>query len=300
MTRQLLAAGRHWLVIFPEGQTIWQNGMVIPFQQGVIQLAFKGYEDATKTEDDASLYCIPIAIRYVYLEDMHAEIDASLSRLESKLAIANEPPLKSRYARLRRIAEAVLVANEKAHQVTPAAESGLNERMQNIKLHIIEGVEPQLGVEASERQTLLDRIRTLFNAIDRIVYTEPEGSDYEQQLAAERQETVQSHYENLWRLLQFVAIYDGYVRESMTCERFMDVLCLLEMEIFRERRIWGPRKALVRVGEPVNLRDHASSYMKDKRETVREITLTLESSVRNMLEEMEAGCKVVEDAIAGA
>ena len=138
----------------------------------------------------------------------------------------------------------------------------------------------------------------LFNTVDRIVYEEPPGSDYEQQLAAERQQLARSLYEDLWRLLQFVAIHDGYVKESMRFERFMDVLCLLEMEVFKQRRIWGPRKARVKVGEPINLKDRASSYTADKRETVREVTMALESSVRDMLDALGSECEMVDDSVA--
>lgn len=300
MTRKLLAAAKRWLVIFPEGQTIWQNSMVIPFQQGVIQLAFKAYEDATKSDEDAHLYCIPIAIKYVYLKDMHAEIDASLVRLESKLSIPEESSPLSRYARLHRIGEAVLAANEQAHQITASAQSDLNDRILDLKLHIVSRLEQQLAVTPSDRQTLLERIRTLFNTLDRILYEEPAGSDYEQQLASERQQIARSLYEDLWRLLQFVAIHDGYVRESMTFERFTDMLCLLEMEVFRERKIWGPRKACVKVGEPVDLKDRASSYKAEKHATVRAVTLTLESSVREMLEDLGRDCKFVDDSTVSA
>ena len=159
MTRKLLAAGERWLVIFPEGQTIWQNSTVIPFQQGVIQLAFKAYEDATETNKDAHLYCIPIAIKYVYLKDMHEEIDASLARLESKLPIPEESQPLSRYARLRRIGEAVLVANERAQKITPNSQSDLNDRIQSLKVNVISRLEQQLGVTSSERQTLLARMQ---------------------------------------------------------------------------------------------------------------------------------------------
>jgi len=295
MTRKLLAEGKRWLVIFPEGQTIWQNSIVFPFQQGVFQLAFKGYEDAVKQADDARLHCVPMAVKYVYLEDMHDEIDASLTRLESKLIPADAPSL-SRYARLRRIGEAVLAANERTQQIEPPAVSTLNERIQFIKEHIVSRLEQQLGVTgACRQQNLLDRIRTLFNTVDRIVIEEPEGSEYEKQLAIERQQLASDLYEDLWRLLQFVSIHDGYVAESMTFERFLDVLCLLEMEVCRERRIWGPRKALIKVGEPIDLRDRAESYRADKRAAVREVTLELEASVRKMLDSLGADCRKVDD-----
>jgi hypothetical protein len=295
MTRKLLAAGKRWLVIFPEGQTIWQNSVVIPFQQGVIQLAFKGFEDAAGQSEDSHLYCIPIAIKYVYLEDMHDEIDASLSRLEANLSIA-EDAAPTRYGRLQRVAESVLAAMERTHELSPASGSDMNQRIAALKEHAISGLEHQLGLKANDRQTLLDRIHALFNAVDRIVYEEPTGSEYEQHLFAERQRAASEHYEDLWRLLQFVSIYDGYVKESMTFERFLDVLCLLEMEVLRERRIWGPRKARVKVGEPIDLRDRHEAYRSNRRKTVQEVTAALESAVRTMLDGLEQGCKTVDDA----
>ena len=294
MTRKLLATGKRWLVIFPEGETIWQNSVLIPFQQGVFQLAFKGFEDAVKTDDQAHLYCIPIAIKYMYLDDMHDEIDASLARLESKLALDAESPTPSRYRRLRRIADTVVAANEKSHDFKAPPDSDLNDRAEGLKLHAIRQLEQQLGLTSSKKQTLLDRIRALFNAVDRIVHEEPTGSEYEQQLAAERQQSVRDYYDDLWRLLQFVALHDGYVKESMTFERFLDVLCLLEMEVCKERKIWGPRVARIKVGRPIDLKDRATDYAANRRGTVQAVTKELESSVRGMLEEMERGGRLVQ------
>jgi len=295
MTRQMLAAGKRWLVIFPEGQTIWQNSMVIPFQQGVVQLAFKGYEDAAKSDPESHLYCVPMAIKYVYLQDMHPEIDTSLARLESKLSLPIDSTPQSRYLRLRRIAEAVLAANEKAECITADVAHSLNDRIENLKSHIVLQLEQQLGVKANDRQNLLDRIRTLFNTIDRMVDEEAAGSEYERRLAADRQQVARSQYKTLWRLLQLFAIYDGYVKESMTFERFMDVLCLLEMEVFQQRRIWGPRKARIKVGEPIDLRDQAPAYLADKRETVKTVTMRLEAEVSQMLNDLGRDCQRVDD-----
>lgn len=291
MTRQLLAEGKRWLVVFPEGETIWQNSIVIPFQPGVIQLAFKAYEDAAKAEPEPSLFCIPVAIKYVYLDDMHGEIDASLDRLESGLAVSAGARPLSRYDRLRGVAEAVLAANEKAHSVKPDQGSRMNDRIQNLKEGVISQMERQLDVTPTAGQPLLDRIRALFYAVDRIVQEEPAASEYEQQLAVERQHAAHDLYHDLWRALRFVAIYDGYVSESMTVERFMDVLCLLEFEVFKRRRMWGPRKARVEIGEPIDLRDHYASYSADKRGAVQRVTLALENLVRTMLDALGADSK---------
>ncbi len=296
MTRKLLASGKRWLVIFPEGEAIWQNSVVLPFQQGVFQLAFKGYQDAEKESGPTHLYCVPIAIKYTYLEDMHGEIDASLTRLEAKLGLLNDATTATRYQRLRRIVESVVAANEKANNFKPAMESDLGDRAEQLKLHAICQLEQKLGLTHTNKQALLDRIRALFNAVDHIVHEEPSGSEYEQQLAAERQKAVKEHYDALWRLLQFSALHDGYVKNSMTFERFLDVLCLLEMEVCKERKIWGPRMARVKVGQPVDLKDYASTYAAEKRETLQSVTSLLETSVSGMLEELEIGCQLVSDS----
>jgi hypothetical protein len=152
-------------------------------------------------------------------------------------------------------------------------------------------MENQLGVKPTAGQSLLDRVRALFNAVDRIIYEEPAESEYERQLAGERQLAAHNLYNDLWRALRFVAIYDGYVSESMTVERFMDVLCLLEFEVFKRRPMWGPRKACVSVGQPIDLKDHFDSYRADKRGVVQAVTLTLEDSVRSMLDQLGADCR---------
>ena len=83
-----------------------------------------------------------------------------------------------------------------------------------------------------------------------------------------------------------MAIYENYVRELMTVERFMDVLCLLEMEVFGERRMWGPRQAILKVGAPVDLRDHFAAYLDAKRRTIHEVSMGLEAQVRDTLREL--------------
>jgi hypothetical protein len=191
------------------------------------------------------------------------------------------------------VAEAVLAANERVHHVRPDEHSSMNERIQILKDRALSQLEGQLGITPVAGQTPLDRVRALFNAVDRIVEQEPTASKYEQQLVLERQHASGDFYHDLWRALRFVAIYDGYVAESMNVERFMDVLGLLELEVFKRHRIWGPRKARVQVAEPVDLKDHFSSYIADKRGTVKHIAAMLEASVRQMLDALETECQAL-------
>lgn len=284
MTRKLLAEGKRWLVIFPEGEAIGQNSAMVPFQQGVFQLAFKAAEDARREQPDADLICLPIAIKYIYLRDMQDEIRKSLDQIELQLALKISDRPTDPHDRLRRISEAVLSANEKAQGVKPTENATMDDRIQHVKQQAIVKLEHLLGITPNDRQSPLDRIRTLFNTVDRIVHDESPESPYEQQLAAERTRNAKTLYDELWRLLKFVAVYDGYVSESMTVERFMDILALLEHEVLSKRRVWGPRKAMVQVGSPVHLDERWADYMADRRQAVADVTSEVEIQVRNMLD----------------
>ncbi|WP_425397234.1 lysophospholipid acyltransferase family protein [Aeoliella sp.] len=286
MTRKILAAGKRWLVIFPEGEAIGQNAMLVPFQQGVFQLAFKGLDDARNDDSTASLYCVPMAIKYVYLRDMTQEMNESLARVEECLTFADNDRPADLHARLRRVCEAVLAANETARGVKPPADSTMDQRIQAIKQRTIEKLEHQFDIKPPMKQMPLDRIRTLFNTVDRIVQDDPPTSAYEQQLQTERARMARATYDELWRLLKFVAVYDGYVSEALTVERFMDILGLLEHEVLNNRRTWGPRKAIIRVGEPVDLADRWESYEADRRTTVTNVCAEIESQVRELLAEI--------------
>ncbi len=297
MTRQLLAEGKRWLVIFPEGVACGQNDSVMPFQQGVAQLAFWAYEDMAKQGRLPSLYCLPLALKYIYLKDMRSEIDRSLRRLEGELLSPRDLRPATLYQRLRRVGEAVLSANEKEHGVRAAKAAPLDERIQHMKELIVSRVTATLGVSPRPDWSLLDRIRELLNIIDQVVYAEPEGPQYRKRLHHLHQQEVRGLYDDLWRVLRFVALHDGYVRESLTAERFLDVLGLLELEVFGRGRTWGPRKTVVKVGEPLDLIHYFKRYQADKRGTLHEVMTTLESSVRGMLEGLSRPTEAIEPVI---
>lgn len=293
MTRQLLVEGKRWLAICPEGETCGQNDTVMPFQQGVAQIAFWALEDLSRGEGQFAqlppIYLVPVAIKYTYTRDMCKEIARALSRLERKLGLPS-PTLDlhpfALYERLRRVGEMVLATAEKEYGVRPTKDASLNDRVQRMKEIIVNRVATALGITFRPNQPLMDKVRALFNAVDRIVYDEPKGSEYERQLHRRRQEEAKALYDDLWRVWRFVATYDGYVRETMTAERFLEVIGRLEWEVFGKEWTRGPRKALVTIGEPINLTDHWAEYQRDKRETVAAVTAELEGRVKTLLADL--------------
>lgn len=282
-TRNLLKEGKRFIVIFPEGTTSWHNETVLPFQEGAVQFAFWALDDLAREGDVPPLYFVPIAIKYCFTSDMRSDIVESLSRLERKLNVEVVEERSSLYERLRTVGEELLRANEKTYKVRLDKDANMDERIQFLKETIIKRVADALGVSVRGELPLRDRIRDLFNHLDRIVYVEPSGSEYDKKLHEEMQDKTKPLYEDLWRVDHLISVTDHYVSETLTPERFLDVLGRIEVEVFGSHRMWGPRRAYLRIGEPFNLANDYKSYKADKRATLSRVTLALEDTVCEML-----------------
>lgn len=294
MTQKLLIEGKRWLVIFPEGLACGLNDAVMPFQQGVSQFAFWAYDDLAKQGDLPPIYFVPVAIKYVYIHEMWSVIDSSLRLLEGNLLLPASPQYSTLFSRLHRIGEAVLNANEQMNNVRPPKDATLNDRIQHIKELIVSRGAATIGVSLRLEQPLHERIRELFNAIDQIIYSEVEGTEYERKLHHRRQQKAREFYDDLLQVLQLVALYARYPEEKMTAERFLDILGLLKFEVLGKKEIWGPKRALVKVGEPLDLRNYYSRYRADKGGTLQLVMTSVESTVKQMLEEMSSLTEPIE------
>jgi hypothetical protein len=58
--------------------------------------------------------------------------------------------------------------------------------------------------------------------------------------------------------------------------------------VFGRRRFWGQRKAIIKVGEPVEVNGYAEQYRINKRETFQAIAGSLEANVREMVLELSS------------
>ena len=132
--------------------------------------------------------------------------------------------------------------------------------------------------------TPLKRVRTIRNRIDEEVYREAdEMTEYEKEIHEQRLDTFRQFYIDLNRVINFIAIYDGYVREKPSPERFLEVIARLEIEVFGRSKPKGPITAFLRVGTPQNLLDVYETYKKEKRHTTQQVTLELETAVQNLI-----------------
>ena len=133
-------------------------------------------------------------------------------------------------------------------------------------------------------------MRILRNKIDDFVYQEDKTlSAYERQVHEEKERIYRGYYKDLNRVVNFIAIYAGYVTEHMTQERYSDVIERMEVEILGGApTIKGPRQVLIDVGEAIDLSQYYQDYKTKKKETIAKVTEEVAAQISAMLLKLDS------------
>jgi 1-acyl-sn-glycerol-3-phosphate acyltransferase len=278
-TEDLLVRGER-ILLFPEGQTYALNDVLLPFQPGVLLMGLKAAEELEKQGVAGPLLIVPMGIKYVYTRPMLGEIDRSLAALEAALGLSTSEA--RRYDRLRRIAGTLVERMERENGLTGAADQDLNDRIDALRQSIAGRLAAALGIPVPKTEDTPTLVQALANA-----YEDRLGQEEAASGSAKPSAELKAQFELWLHLKRFLAVRDGYVGEWPSAERFLDVLGQLEGEVLRKGRLRGPRRAVVRIGEPFDLRPHLDGYRSRRREVLDEVTGRLEDRVRVLLDELQ-------------
>ncbi len=275
-TLKLLQQPASRLVIFPEGGCSYQNDTVMPFRSGAVELALKAMNRLVQHDTIVpNFYLVPVSLKYRYTSSMNSVIEKTLSRLEEALDL--NPVVPDFYKRLRVIAEQVLVNLEREYGIENNLTTGKdwNQRIEQLKNLVLEQCEHKLNLTPAAQLPMRERVYKIQSILE---------SRSEQ--LSEDEEIYDALYQTTVRLLNFNAIYDGYVASDPTPERFMDTLIRFEREVFHieHPRPKGHRKAHLSIGEPINLKDYFDRYKQNREATIENLTEQLQQTVQNNLD----------------
>jgi len=285
-TLELLTQPNCRLVIFPEGGCSFQNDTVMPFRVGAIQMAFQALNRlARQGEPVPDLYVVPLAVKYFYIGNMAPVIQRSLHHLATELGLKQSG---TEYDQLRAISEQMLTNLEQEYHLrSPGREQWCwNARINALKLEVIQACEASLGMTSVLNEPIRERVY-------RIQYALKTQDDLESVLEGQSTWNADAIYRATIRLLNFDAIYDGYVADHPSPERFLDTLTRLEREVFHidQPAPKGHRLAQVEAGAPINLRDYFPEYQKNRAVTINQLTLMAQQAVQHGLDQLNAKLK---------
>ena len=291
MSRQIIASGKKKLVLFPEGEISRQNDTLLPLESGATQLSFWAVEELVKAAERSRqkqelepVYITPVALRYTYAKDVRPALRNTLRSLEDRLGIKTDTS-QADYPRLLVIAGNLLETLEKEYNFKATAGATMNERINALRTHILKGIAGQLHLDLPANARPLEWVRIIRNSMDDFIYSdEAPKSDYQRKIHDEKAQIVKGFYRDLDRVVNFIVIYQGYIQEHNTQERFADILGRLESEIIGgEPSSWGSRRVFLDVGDSINVTAQYAEYKKEKRNVLNTVTDVIASQISNML-----------------
>jgi 1-acyl-sn-glycerol-3-phosphate acyltransferase len=292
-SKRILVEGKKKLVLFPEGEISRQNDTLMPLESGATQFCFWAIEELTKKSANNGgtmepLYVIPFALRYTYASDVRPRLMETLADLEANLGIKSSHE-QSAYVRLRAVSEGLLNALEQEYNVKAAPESTLNERVVALRGEILKSVAMQLHLTLPPNESQLNWVRILRNSMDDFIYADDSPmSDYQKKMHEEKALMVKRFYSDLDRVVNFIAIYEGYFKENNTQERFSEILDRLESEIRGgEPSLKGPRVVYVDIGKPINMTELFPEYKTKKKSVLSTVTENIGSQITSMLKGLD-------------
>lgn len=296
----LLEPGCH-LVIFPEGRCSFQSDRLMAFQPGGIQLAFQALGKLAKQQTKPpDLYAVPISIYYRSEGDICAVLDETLTELEAALSLAPAEQ-SSLYARLRRVAAQVFARIEadydlQADELPALDPQNLTPRIDALRQVILQRCEQQLGLPVNLNQPRRDRAYRIQACLQEIKLAQGETTlpAPPASLAATAESTSPAQPDldllqrSVERLLNLDTIYDGYVAEHPTPERFLDTLARFQRELFQvdQPRPKRNRKAHLKVGEPINLKHLWEDYGRDRAAAVERTNQAIKAAIQTNLSQL--------------
>lgn len=311
-SKKILMEGNNRLVIFIEGEISRVNDTLIPFETGVIQLAFWAQEalvkesgktkqkgrrakEDPKADGDTPLteyppiYMAPVAIKYFYLPGAELAIDQALRALEKAVGL-NPGQDADRYQRVHAIGDKVIQVQEELHNLVPTPSTTLNERVGTVKNRMLKKMELFLDLKPDPEASMLERLREIRNTMDRMIhiYDDPgDISDYEKRTLEHFRLAVSEFYADLERVAYFLTYDEAYLRENQTPERFIEMIRRLEKEVYGESRLMYPRVAVVQVGDVIDIKSRFADYEADKKGYVKQVAQELETDMMALLSAAE-------------
>lgn len=293
-SKEVLVQGKNRLVVFIEGEISHENDVLIPFESGVIQLAYMALDEVRKKQAGGQLpplYAVPVGIRYRHNPGAEKAVAAALARLERAVGVAPAEVDTDTYQRFRAIGEKIIAFQETFLSIKPPEAATLNDRIVAVKDKILKRMELFLDIRPEAGAPVLARIRAIRNRMDTLIYTYDDTahlSEYEHQMVERMRQTLKRFYEDLDRVVQFLTFQEGRVNEESGetgVDRQIELIRRLEKEVFGAPRTEFPRTAVVKAGEVINLADRYQAYQNNRKDTVQGVANDIETNMRRLLEE---------------
>ncbi|MDZ7960602.1 MAG: 1-acyl-sn-glycerol-3-phosphate acyltransferase [Aulosira sp. DedQUE10] len=310
--RDLFANSKIPIAVAPEGGNNGHSEIVSPLEPGVAQLGFWCVEDLIKAKRSETVFIVPVALQYRFINLPWAKLHRLLSKLEVNSGLLVQPvdqlsgdqPQEIDYQRLCRLAEYVISEMEEFyrrfyHQNLPdIPELEIIERLHRLMDTGLKVTEQYFNIQS--QGNFIDRCRRLEEVGWSYIYREdvPEINalpPFKRGLADWIAQEADLRMRHMRLVESFVAVTASYIKEQPTAERFAETLLVIFDMLSRigdrkkmpARPRLGLRKAQITVGEPISVSDRSLSSQADRqasRQALSQLTKDLKTELDQLIQ----------------
>jgi Acyltransferase len=279
----LLAEGKHPLVIFPEGEIYRVAERLTPLREGAFAIAAAA---ARKLEGSGrKLWIVPAGVCYRFVEghDPLPALGSLMDRLETRFTwrVQSSQPLAER---ILHYADGILSLKEVEYLGSPS-HGTFKERAANLIEGILAAIEER-RLKGRRPATVPERVKELRRACLETLEQEPVPRNSPASIGARHD------LEDLFLVIQIFSYPGDYVRMNPTVERVAETLMKCEEDFLGVDQAppRAPRRALVRFGEPIDLSERlAAPGQPRSRQLVSALTAEIEKRIQAILDAMPPG-----------
>ncbi|WP_218934576.1 1-acyl-sn-glycerol-3-phosphate acyltransferase [Rosistilla ulvae] len=243
---EILTQAKRPLVLFAEGATFRANDLLQPLLDGASLIARTAARRRQK-HGQGRVVVHPIAIKYVFQGDIYEWADRSLTAIEQRLTWEpnRDQPLRKR---ITRVADGLLALKEVQYLGSPQT-GNVIQRQEHLTQALLEQVESKWktqAVEATDLGSVLNRVKAMrLQMFPQLVNPATEE---------DRKAEIRNDLRALELAQQLASFPVGYLNEApVTVTRVLETLENVEEAVFGETSWPGPLKAIVDVGEAIEV-----------------------------------------------
>lgn len=282
---ETLTEGKYPLLIFPEGEVYHLADRLTPLREGAAAIAVA----AAKKRADAGrpVSVVPIALKYRFPDgfDPRPAFDRLLASLERRLTWRprTDRPL---VARIYDLAGALLGLKELEY-LGEAGCGPLPQRIIRLREHILDRLERRLLGRSRGGEPVPPRVKDLRHAcLEALAAPGTSVADACQ---------LRRDLDDAFLVVQAFSYPGDYVAERPTLERVAETLAKLDEDLLRDNdyaRPLGPRRAVLRVGEPIEVAPILAAAPRP-RDAIATLTTELERRLQALLDAIGPGRPLV-------
>lgn len=266
------------LVIFPEGEIHHLNNRLKPLLEGVAFIALSAQKQIRKDNNEGTIWILPAAIRYDFIQDVRPAMEAALQKLEHRLLWWKPKPGMTLAERTIDYGEALLTVKEKEKLGRSFEDLGdLSVRITHfINALLIRHEEAYFGKSAEEKSVPL-RIKALRRKCIELWMDES--------LHEDKRREARAGLDDIQLALQLSSYPGDYIRENPVPERMAETIEKYLEDVFGEAHSLGERRASLSFGAPLNMADYLKALRPKTPSLVTAITDDLEQGIRQLMDQ---------------